>query len=325
VATILVTGAAGFIASRVCAMLLEDGHEVVGVDSVNDAYDPRLKWHRLDGLRGRERFEFRQLDISDLEALRPVFAERREPFAAVLNLAARAGVRYSMENPFVYLSTNGMGTLNVLELMRAHGVTKHVLASTSSLYAGQPMPYVETAAVNEPISPYAASKKAAEVMAYTYHHLYGIDSTVCRYFTVYGPASRPDMAMLRFIRWIDEGNPIELFGDGEQSRDFTYVDDIARGTIAAMRPVGYEIVNLGAGNTPVTVNTLIRKLEERLGKTAVIDRKPAHKADMTHTWADISKAKRLFGWEPRTSLDEGLDRTVAWHRENRDLAMSLVL
>ncbi|MEQ1839969.1 MAG: NAD-dependent epimerase/dehydratase family protein, partial [Verrucomicrobiales bacterium] len=252
-ATILVTGAAGFIASRVCALLLEDGHTVTGIDNINDAYDQRLKWHRLESLKARPGFTFHQIDISDFAALRPVFAGT--PFDAVLNLAARAGVRYSMENPFIYLTANGMGTLNVLELMREHGIRKHVLASTSSLYAGQPMPYVETAAVNEPISPYAASKKAAEVMAYTYHHLYGIDSTVCRYFTVYGPASRPDMALLRFIRWIDEGTPIEMFGDGEQSRDFTYVDDIARGTILAMKPVGYEIINLGAGNQPVTINT----------------------------------------------------------------------
>jgi nucleoside-diphosphate-sugar epimerase len=327
-AKILVTGAAGFIASRVCALLLEDGHAVVGVDCVNDAYDPRLKEHRLGGLGKRPGFTFHRIDIADLTALRTVFAESAasgEPFAAVLNLAARAGVRYSMENPFIYLTANAMGTLNVLELMREFGIRKHVLASTSSLYAGQPMPYLETAPVNEPISPYAASKKAAEVMAYTYHHLYRIDSTVCRYFTVYGPASRPDMAMLRFIRWIDEGTPIEMFGDGEQSRDFTFVDDIARGTIAAMKPLGYEIINLGAGNQPVTMNTLIRKLEERLGKKAVIDHKPAHVADMAHTWANIEKAKRLLDWEPRTSLDEGLDATVQWHLDNRDLVMSLKL
>ena len=322
-ATILVTGAAGFIASRVCALLLEDGNTVVGVDCVNDAYDQRLKEHRLEGLMARPGFTFHRIDISDLAALRPVFAG--QTFDAVLNLAARAGVRYSMENPYIYLTANAMGTLNVLELMREFGIKKHVLASTSSLYAGQPMPYLETAPVNEPISPYAASKKAAEVMSFTYHHLYKIDSTICRFFTVYGPASRPDMAMLRFIRWIDEGTPIEMFGDGEQSRDFTFVDDIARGVIAAMKPVGYEIINLGAGNQPVSMNAVISKLEARLGKKAVIDHKPAHIADMTHTWANIEKAKRLLDWEPRTSLDDGLDATVKWHVDNRDLVMSLKL
>lgn len=320
-AKILVTGAAGFIAARVCELLLEDGFEVVGVDNLNDAYDPRLKRHRLAALLHHERFTFRELDIEDRAALQPLFASGE--LAAVLNLAARAGVRYSMENPFVYLRTNAMGTLNVLELMREFGVRKHVLASTSSLYAGQPMPYVETAPVNEPISPYAASKKAAEVMAYTYHHLYGIDSTVCRFFTVYGPASRPDMAMLRFVRWIDEGTPIELFGDGEQSRDFTFVDDIARGTIAAMKPLGYEIVNLGGGKEPVTMNLIISELEKRLAKQATVNHREAHAADVRDTWADIGKAKRLLDWEPRVLLKEGLDKTVAWHLANRELVMGL--
>lgn len=322
-ARVFVTGAAGFIASRVCELLLDGGFEVVAVDNLNDAYDPRLKRHRLEGLSRREGFRFHELDIEDRASLRAVFASGE--FGAVLNLAARAGVRYSMENPYVYLRTNAMGTLNVLELMREFGVKKHVLASTSSLYAGQPMPYVETAPVNEPISPYAASKKAAEVMAYTYHHLYGIDSTICRYFTVYGPASRPDMAMLRFVRWIDEGTPIELFGDGEQSRDFTFVDDIARGTIAAMKPLGYEIVNLGGGKEPVTMNLIIAELEKRLGKKATVNYRPAHVADVRDTWADIAKAKRLLDWEPRVLLAEGLDKTVAWHVENRGMVMDLKL
>ena len=322
-AKILVTGAAGFIAARVCELLLEQGFEVVGVDNVNDAYDPQLKRHRLAGLQKHKTFVLRELDIEDRVALRSVF--EGQEYAAVLNLAARAGVRYSMENPYVYLRTNAMGTLNILELMREFGIKKHVLASTSSLYAGQPMPYVESAPVNEPISPYAASKKAAEVMAYTHHHLYGIDSTVCRYFTVYGPASRPDMAMLRFVRWIDEGTPIELFGDGEQSRDFTYVDDIARGTIAAMKPLGYEIVNLGGGKEPVTMNLIISELEKRLGKKARVNYREAHVADVRDTWADISKAKKLLDWEPQVLLKEGLDKTVGWHVANRELVMGLKL
>lgn len=322
-ANILVTGAAGFIAARVCELLLEQGFKVVGVDNVNDAYDPRLKRHRLAKLAAKPGFEFHELDIENRESLKPVFAAGG--FAAVLNLAARAGVRYSMENPYVYLRTNAIGTLNVLELMREFGIKKHVLASTSSLYAGQPMPYAETAPVNEPISPYAASKKAAEVMSYTYHHLYGIDSTVCRFFTVYGPASRPDMAMLRFVRWIDEGTPIELFGDGEQSRDFTYVDDIARGAIAGMKPLGYEIINLGGGKEPVTMNLIIAELEKRLGKKAKVNYREAHVADVRDTWADIRKAKQLLDWEPQVLLKEGLDNTVAWHLENRELVMGLKL
>ncbi len=319
--TYLVTGAAGFIAARTTHLLLDAGHTVVGVDNLNDYYDVRLKEHRLAALLARPNFTFARLDIEELAALEPLFQQHR--FDAVLNLAARAGVRYSLENPFVYLATNAVGTLNLLELMRRHGVKKHVLASSSSLYAGQKMPFTEDLPVNTPISPYAASKKAAEVMAYTYHSLYGIDSSVLRFFTVYGPASRPDMAQLRFIKAIDLGQPIELFGDGTQARDFTYVDDIARGVIAALQPLGYEIINLGGGRNPVTLTTLIEKIEALLGKTARYDRKPFHVADIKETWADISKAERRLGWKPRTTLDEGLRLSVEWYRANREWVKDL--
>ncbi|MEM9367318.1 MAG: NAD-dependent epimerase/dehydratase family protein, partial [Planctomycetota bacterium] len=267
----LVTGVAGFIANEVAHQLLRAGHEVVGVDNVNDYYDVRLKEHRLsrlDAVGGP--FAFERLDIEDRDGVGELFGRHR--FDAVLNLAARAGVRYSMENPHVYMTTNAMGSLNLMDAMHRNGVRKYVLASTSSLYAGQPMPFLESLPVNTPISPYAASKKAAEAMAYSYHHLYDLDVSICRYFTVYGPAGRPDMCVFRFIRWIDEGIPIELFGDGEQSRDFTYVSDIAAGTIAAIKEVGYEIINLGGGGTPVSLNELISGLEERLGKKATINR-----------------------------------------------------
>ena len=223
-----------------------------------------------------------------------------------------------MENPHVYLSTNAEGTLNLLECMRSYGCNKLVLASTSSLYAGQPMPFTEDLAVNEPLSPYAASKKAAELMAYSYHKLYGMDVSVVRYFTVFGPAGRPDMSIFRFIKWIDEGTPIELFGDGSQSRDFTYVDDIAQGSVAAIQKVGYEIINLGGGRNPVSLNEIIERLENLLGKKAQIDQKPFHIADIKETWADIYKAKRLLDWKPRISLDEGLKKTVEWYLDNRE-------
>jgi nucleoside-diphosphate-sugar epimerase len=179
------------------------------------------------------------------------------------------------------------------------------------------MPFTEDQPVNAPISPYAATKKAAEMLACSYHHLHGIDCSVLRYFTVFGPASRPDMGLLRFTRWIDEGHPIELFGDGTQARDFTYVDDIARGTIAALRPLGYEIINLGGGKNPVPVSTIITKLEKLLGRPALFDRKPFHAADIKETWADISKAGRILGWKPEITLDEGLQRSVDWYRANK--------
>jgi UDP-glucuronate 4-epimerase len=314
-----VTGVAGFIASRVASLLLAEGHEVVGIDNLNDYYDVSLKQHRVAALTAQagaaERFKFEKVDLEDRTAIARLF-DQHGNFEAIVNLAARAGVRYSMINPTIYMTTNAMGSLNLLEEMKQRGMQKYVLASTSSLYAGQKMPFTEDLAVNTPISSYAASKKAAELMAYSHHYLYGIDVSICRYFTVYGPAGRPDMCIFRFIHWIDKGIPIELFGDGSQSRDFTYVDDIARGTIAAIQNVGYEIFNLGGGNQPITLTLIIEKLEKLLGKKAVIENKEFHKADIKSTWADIDKAGRMLGWKPQVSLDEGLAACVRWYQQN---------
>lgn len=321
--TVLVTGAAGFIASRVTAQLLEAGVKVVAIDNFNDAYDARLKYLRVKEFEGREDLQFVEGSIESAELVNQLFAENE--FDCVFNLAARAGVRYSLEDPHVYFSTNVTGSLNIVQAMRAHEVKKLVIASTSSLYAGLPMPFTEDLPVNEPLSPYAASKKAAEVMAFTYHHLFDLDVSVLRYFTVYGPASRPDMAVFRFIRWIDEGTPIEMFGDGTQARDFTFVEDIARGTILAAKPMGYEVINLGGGNQPTSMIALIEGMEKRLGKKAIIENKPFHAADMKDTWADISKAQRLLDWKPEVSLEDGLDQAVEWYLQNREFAQALVI
>ncbi len=321
--SVLLTGAAGFIGFKVALELLDRGYRVIGIDNMNDYYDPKLKEYRLGLLREKENFKFYRVDIENLEALRVIFEDN--PIGGVINLAARAGVRYSIENPFVYTTTNTLGTLNLLELMKEFGVRKFVLASTSSLYAGQPMPFKEELPVNTPISPYAASKKGAEVMAYTYHYLYGFDVTVLRYFTVYGPAGRPDMCIFRFIKWIDEGKPITVYGDGTQSRDFTFVDDIVRGTVEAYQTkTGYEIINLG-GNRPHQLKEVIGLIEKYLGKRAEIVYKPFHKADLKATWADISKAKRILGWEPQIPLEEGLRRTVEWHVQNREFVRGVTL
>lgn len=320
---VLVTGAAGFIASRVTLQLLDQGVEVVAVDNFNDAYDARLKQHRMTWFDDLAGLTFIEGDISDASLVNSLF--ERHDLDVVFNLAARAGVRYSLENPDVYFSTNVDGTRHLLQAMRFNDVKKLILASTSSLYAGLPMPFTEDKPVDRPLSPYAASKKAAEVLAYTYHHLFDLDISILRYFTVYGPAGRPDMAPFRFIRWIDEGVPIEMFGDGSQARDFTYVDDIARGTILAAKPLGYEILNLGGGKRPTSLMQLIDAMEQRLGKKAQIDHKPFHSADMKETWADIEKARDLIGWEPTVSLEEGLDKTIAWYRENKEMADALVL
>lgn len=311
---ILVTGAAGFIGARTTQLLLEQGIDVVGVDNLNDYYDVQLKKHRLANLEKNKNFNFYYGDIEDIQILRRIFQEHS--FDGVINLAARAGVRYSQENPFVYMTTNAMGTLNLLEQMREFSVKKIVLASTSSLYAGQPLPFTENLSVNTPISPYAATKKAAEVMAYTYHYLYGIDVSICRYFTVYGPAGRPDMSPFRFIKWIYEGTPITLYGDGNQSRDFTFVEDIAKGTIAALQPVGYEIFNLGRGDSPISLNKMIEMIEEYTGKKANIDYQPIQKTDMTETMADITKAKNILHWQPETDFKTGLKESVDWYLNN---------
>lgn len=319
----LVTGAAGFIAAKVCDLLLQDGHSVVGIDNMNDAYDPRLKEWRLAQLLGRPNFQFFKQDITRREELQTIFGQG-EPFDGVINLAARAGVRASVENPWAFVDTNTTGTLNLLEACREFNVPKFVLASTSSLYgANAPQPTPETADSSSPLQPYAASKKGAEVMAHSYHFLYGLDVTVFRYFTVYGPAGRPDMVMFRFAQWIREGRPVRLNGDGTQSRGFTFVDDIARGTIAGLKPLGYEIINLG-GHEAITMNEMIERLEELIGCKANVTYYPFHKADMLSNLADDSKARRLLGWEPRVNLLEGMRHLVEWYLNERSWASQVI-
>jgi nucleoside-diphosphate-sugar epimerase len=302
---------------------LDDGAEVIGWDNLNDAYDVRLKEWRLAALRRNESFRFAPVDVADRRQVESQFAG--ESPAAVINLAARAGVRTSVENPWVYIDTNITGTLNLLEACRTRGVKKFVLASTSSLYGGDnPTPYRESAPTDHPLSPYAASKKGAEALAYSYHHLHGIDVTIPRYFTVYGPAGRPDMSVFRFIRQIAEGDEIVVYGDGRQQRDFTYVDDIARGTIAALAPCGYEVVNLG-GDHPVPLIDIISKIAALLGRSPRIRYAPAHPADVPATWADISKARQLLRWSPEVSIDDGLARCVDDYRAHRDFLSTIRL
>lgn len=313
----LVTGAAGFIGARVAELLLAEGHQVVGVDNLNDAYDVQLKRWRLGRLESNDEFAFHQLDILDEEAMTPVW---RGGYEAVFNLAARAGVRPSVDDPWVYAETNVTGAINLLEGCRRHGISKFVLASTSSLYGkDNERPFQESADISRPLSPYAASKGGAEMLAHAYHHLHGLDVSVLRFFTVYGPAGRPDMSVFRFIQWIAEGRPLRLYGDGSQERDYTYVDDIARGTIAAAKEVGFEVFNLG-GDEPVSILTVISQIEELLGKEAEIDQQAPAPGDVPATWADIGKAGSVLGWEPTISLREGLRRSVTWYLEERDWA-----
>jgi nucleoside-diphosphate-sugar epimerase len=318
----LVTGAAGFIANKVAELLLAEGHTVIGLDNLNDAYDVRLKEWRLNRLRGRSGFCFRQMDICDSGILENLWSEDG-PFNAVINLAARAGVRQSLESPDIYVDTNVRGALNLLEFSRRHAVGKFIQASSSSVYgANDVRPYREDGDTTRPLSPYAATKKASEALCYSYHHVYGLDVTVLRYFTVYGPAGRPDMLLFRLVQSVHESRPVTIFGDGSQERDFTYVDDIARGTIAGLTPLGYATFNLGS-DRPIKVRDCIRLIEELSGKKAILKFKPAQAADVAATWADISQARQRLQWQPEVVYEDGVKKSIEWYKENRNWAQDI--
>jgi len=332
--TVLVTGCAGFIGWKVSERLFEKEINVVGLDNLNDYYDLRLKEWRLQQLRAKSlepgariEFHFHQCDISNYETIKSVFTNNK--IDAIINLAARAGVRVSIEDPWVYLDTNIKGTLNLLECCKEFGVKKFVLASTSSLYGLNEMPFREADKTDSPLAPYSATKKGAEVLCYSYHYLYGLDITIPRYFTVYGPAGRPDMSIFIFIKNIYNGIPIAVFGDGRQQRDFSYIDDIADGTLKCLQfgiesyqPSGYEIFNLGNDN-PVELIYVINLIEDALGKKAIMRFLPRHPADVFATWANIEKSKEKLDWYPKTTIEEGIKKTVQWYLENSDFVNSL--
>lgn len=318
--TIFVTGCAGFIGSKVSEQLLAGSKKVIGIDNINDYYDQGLKEWRLDVLEKNSNFSFVKADISDFAAVKEIFSSNK--IDAVINLAARAGVRASVLDPWVYLDTNVKGTLNLLECCKDFNTKKFVLASTSSLYGLNKMPFKEDTFTDSPFAPYSATKKSAEVLCYSYHYLYGIDISIPRYFTVYGPAGRPDMSIFIFIKNIDNNLPIPVFGDGKQQRDFSYIDDIADGTIRCLQDFGYEIFNLG-NDHPVELMHVINMIEEELGKKAVMQFSPRHPADVVATWANIDKSRTRLGWEPKTSIEEGIKKTVSWYKENRGFVNKL--
>ncbi len=313
---ILVTGCAGFIGFHLVLQLVTKGHLVHGVDSLAASYyGPEFKQWRLSQLGICPSFRFTCCDIRDRDNLRVVFREAvsKRPVDAVFHLAAWANVRDSVLNPGTYYESNVLGTLNILEICREFRVQKFVLASTSSVYgAGLDGPIREDTENSRPLSPYGASKVAAEAMLHSYHHLYDIDSTVLRYFTVYGPAGRPDMSVLGFIQAIHEGRPITVYGDGTQRRDFVYVDDVVQGTLASLPLTGYETINLGHGH-PHPLNDVIGMIEDALGRRAEVRYEAENTADPQTTYADINRAQALLGWSPTIGIEEGIRRTVDWY------------
>ena len=321
---ILVTGCGGFIGSSVSRLLVESGYHTTGVDNVRPSDYTLVRW-RLRDFLGNPRFTLHGFDIQDHQRLRQLFKDigARSPISAIIHLAARAGVRASVDDPRSCYETNVLGTLNLLELCREFGVRQFILASTSSVYGDHgDGPASEDSQSNRPLSPYAASKSAAETLLHSYHHLHGTDAIVLRYFTVYGPAGRPDMSVFRFIRAIAEGEPVTVYGDGTQRRDFTFVEDIARGTVAALGLKGYQTINLG-NDRPVSVNNLIGIIESSVGRSAIVQCQERHEADPLLTWADTGRARKLLGWTPEVAIEEGIRRTVAWYLDNRGWAKNL--
>lgn len=319
--TILVTGSAGFIGWATCKLLLKKGLTVIGIDNINNYYDPKIKKLRLNNLKKIEKFIFYKANIENRLTLKKIFATHK--IDGIINLAARAGVRASVENPWGYLDTNVKGTINLLECAKEHDIKVFVLASTSSVYGDKDkMPFKVSDFTDKPLAPYPASKKSAELFCYCYHYLYNINTIIPRYFTVYGPFGRPDMSIFRFIRKIDIGESIIVYGDGKQKRDFTYVEDIAEATSLCLNLEGFKVLNLG-NDRPVELMYVINLIEELLGKKAKIQWEKRHPADIYATWADISEAKKYIGWQPKISIEEGLKKTVDWYLENRELLKSI--
>ena len=310
----LVTGGAGFIGSHLCERLIQDTHSLVCLDNFNDYYDPDIKRRNIQSLISNPHFQLVRGDILDWPLLQNLFKER--VFDAVIHLAARAGVRPSIENPKLYQKVNIEGTVNLLDLSVQYKTPKFILASTSSVYGNnKKVPFSEDDPVDFPISPYAATKKACELIAHTYHAIHGLAVTGLRFFTVYGPRQRPDMAIHKFTHLIENGQPVPFFGDGSTQRDYTYIDDIIDGIIKAVSYCkGYRIYNLGESQT-IQLQNLISLIEKHLGKKAVLNKLPLQPGDVLKTYADISRARKEIGYAPQVSIENGIPKFVSWYRD----------
>jgi UDP-glucuronate 4-epimerase len=310
---ILITGCAGFIGSHVAENLLKRGDTVIGIDEINDYYDIKQKQENLNILNKYRNFSFHKLDIGNYEELKKIFDKYK--ISHIGHLAARAGVRPSIENPHIYKHSNIRGSLNILDIAKNHNIENTVLTSSSSVYGNsKDIPFHEKQNVDFPISPYAATKKSMELLAYTHHHLHNMNINIIRPFTIYGPRGRPDMAPFLFPMWIEQGKPIKKFGDGSTMRDYTYIDDFVKGFISAIdTPLGYEIFNLG-NSTPVSLNEFIKTIEKVVGKKAEIDLHPMQPGDVEITYADTSKAEKMLGYKPETKIEQGLTEFWNWYK-----------
>jgi UDP-glucuronate 4-epimerase len=312
---VLITGAAGFIGSHLSERLLDDGLMVVGLDNFDDFYNPQIKRQNIKGCLKNKNFQLVEADIRDSAAMDKTVGGGIE---IIVHLAARAGVRPSIEKPLLYADVNINGTMVLLEAAKKHKVNKFIFGSSSSVYGNnKKVPFSERDSVDFPISPYAATKKAGELICHTYHHLYGISITPLRFFTVYGPRQRPDLAIHKFAKLIEQGKPIPVYGDGTMMRDFTYIDDIIDGTVAAMNKcTGFSIYNLGESR-PISVNDLIAEIEKALGKKAVKKYLPSQPGDVERTFADVTKAVNELGYKPNTTIQAGLVKFVQWLRQDK--------
>ncbi|MCZ2458016.1 MAG: GDP-mannose 4,6-dehydratase [Chitinophagales bacterium] len=318
---ILLTGAAGFIGSHLGERLILDGHEVIGVDNFDPFYPRKFKEDNLKKLNASNSFSFFEADIRDNSALQKIFRENK--YDMVIHLAAKAGVRPSMLQIASYYEVNINGTLNLLECMKHSKVSKFIFASSSSVYGNnKKVPFSESDPVDHPISPYAATKKSGELLCHVYSHLYNFDITCLRFFTVFGPRQRPDLAIHKFIRLIDEGKPIPFFGDGSTARDYTYIDDIVGGIMCSINKLrGYNIYNLGESRT-ITLFQMVRSIENLLNKKATLEHLPPQQGDVDITYADISKARKELDYDPKFNFETGLKKFIEWYHDSKNLIYS---
>jgi nucleoside-diphosphate-sugar epimerase len=319
---ILITGVGGFIGFHTARKLLEYGNQIIGIDNLNNSYDITLKEFRLLKLEHFNNFTFYKQDITNLNALRKIFSQNK--IEKIIHLAGKAGVRKSLEEPQEYINSNIIGTVNLLELSKDYNISSFINASSSSIYGENEMPFIEDNCINKINSPYGVTKRATELFTYSYHLNYKFNIVNFRFFTVYGSFGRPDMSIFKFIKLIDNNKPIHIFGDGEQTRSFTYIDDIVKGIISALKLKGFEIINLG-NDKRFSLNYLIKIIEKELNKKAELIFEEANNLDMPDTLPDIQKAKKLLNWKPKINLDKGIAKTVNWHIKNRKLVDSIIL